>query len=230
MSQRLIRKTNSPIGTTSLGRVVYGIYGGDPDNPDDKTGDSGDGQKDGENGSEGTGSEGQDDSAATGEAKVSKEEIDRLTERMKAADRRAAAAEAKVKEFEDKDKSETERLTEQVTTLQSQVQERDEVIKNLRFENAFALNAKYSWHDPQVVLGLVKGRDDVTIEEDGTVKGLNKALDAIAKEKSFLVKTEGTGGSTPPPSGSSTGSNGKNGSKNVTDAEALRKKYPALNI
>lgn len=226
MSQRLISKTRKHIGTTSAGLAVFALTGAqDDDNTDDVSGGDGSGENDG-----GDGSEGQTDGKKDGDV-ISKEEYDKIVDRMKAADRNAQAALAKVKEYEDKDKGELEKATETVQTLTAQVQERDEVIKSLRLENTFALNTKYSWHDPSDVMELIRKREDVTIDEDGKVKGLDKALDDIAAKKKYLVKQDGQQEQEqdPPPSGSSTGS-GQRGKGKGTDAEALRKKYPALNV
>ena len=230
MSQRLIRKAH-PIGIVK-GVPVYRITGAQPDEGDEgnntpeggATGDSGDG----DTGGEGTG--GETDPSAGGET-VSKEEYERLKSRMQAADKTAADALKKVKEFEDKDKSETERLTSQVQDLTEQNTALAEENKRLKFDNAFAMQSKHSWQDPEIVLGLVRNHESVSIEDDGTVKGMDKALDEIAKTKPFLLKSDEGGGDSGPsgPSGSPTGS-GKKNDPAKQDAEALRKKYPALNV
>lgn len=231
MSQRLIRK-NLFLGYKH-GVPVYRIEGAQPE-----------GEGEGTEGSEGTeggdsgdteGNEGEGEGTgkpAEGET-VSKEEYERLKARMSAADKSAAEALKKVKEYEDKDKSETERLTGQVEELTNANTELVEQNKRLQFDNAFALQSKHSWQDPEIVLGLVRGHEAVTVEDDGTIKGMDKALDAIAKAKPFLLKESGDGegasgssGSTGP-TGSPTGSTKKNDPSKI-DADALRRKYPAL--
>lgn len=225
MSQRLISKARKQIGTTSAGLAVFALSGAqdDPDSTD-VSGEGGDGQQD-----DGEGSEDQDPaSKKTGDV-ISKEEYDKIVDRMKAADRNAQAALAKVKEYEDKNKDEVTKATEKAAELESAVKERDEIIKSLRLENAFALNQKFSWHDPSDVLELVRKRDDVSIDEDGKVVGLDKALDDIAAKKKYLVKSDGSDAGDPPASGSSTGSGRRKDQKTI-DQELLRKKYPALNV
>jgi hypothetical protein len=230
MSQRLIRK--ALIGTVR-GVPVYRISGAQPDgegeNDNGSTGDT-DGDSGGEGGGEGQGEE--TGKPAEGEV-VSKEEYERLKARMSAADKSAAEALKKVKEYEDKDKSETERLTGQVEELSKANESLAEENKRLKFDNAFAMQSKHSWQDPEIVLGLVRSHEAVTIEDDGTIKGLDKALDAIAKSKPFLLKdsdNEDDGDSGPTgPTGSPTGSTKKSDPSKM-DADALRKKYPALNV
>lgn len=232
MGLRSIRKSLSPIGTTSHGVPVYAIFGAEP--PEGDGGDNGGNDPDKQNDpdvSGGTGGDGKDgdDPAKSGGDTISKEEYESLKARMQAADKRADEAAKKVKEYEDKDKGELEKATERVTELETALAEKDKVISDLRFDNAFALSPKHSWHDPAVVLDLVRKRDDVTIGDDGSVKGLEKALDAIAKEKPFLVKgdSDSGGDGTHGASGSSTGSGKKNDGKQVDEA-TLRRKYPAL--
>lgn len=227
VSQRLIRK--HVIGYVN-GRPVFRVFGAQPDGDEGNESGSGEGGDSG-----GTGSEGSDGGEDTGSSSsgetVSKEEHERLKARMQAADKSAAEALKKVKEFEDKDKSETERLTSQVEDLTKTNADLVEENKRLRFDNAFAMQSKHSWQDPEIVLGLVRNHEAVTVEEDGTIKGLDKALEAIAKTKPYLLKSdEGGDGQQPPPaSGSGTGS-GKKNDPSKMDEDALRKKYPALQI
>lgn len=235
MSLRLISK-RTPIGTVH-GKPVFAIFGATPEGEDeDKGGEGGTGETGGDSGADGgdgTGSDG-DKPEDKGDGVISKEEYDKAIARMKAADKNNADLQKKIKEYEDKDKSETERLTGEVTTLKEQNQTLQEENKALRFDNAFALQSKHSWQDPEIVLGLVRKHDLVTVEDDGTIKGLDKALDDIAKTKPFLLKdgSGGEGGSAgrqQPVSGSGTGSGKKNDGGKM-DEDALRKKYPALNV
>jgi hypothetical protein len=230
MSQRLIRK-NFLVGVKH-GVPVYRIAGAQPEGDEGTDGtEGGDG---GDSGDTGKGTEGEGEGTgkpAEGEA-VSKEEYERLKARMSAADKSAAEALKKVKEYEDKDKSETERLTGQVEELTKANADLVEQNKRLQFDNAFAMQSKHSWQDPEIVLGLVRGHEAITVEDDGTIKGLDKALEAIAKAKPFLLKDgddtedDASGGG---PTGSATGSKKKNDPAKM-DEDALRKKYPALQV
>lgn len=233
MSLRLISKSvKTPVAFVN-GVPVYRVFGAEGEGNDSGSGDTGDSGDSGDKGKEGTdtGSEGGDDAKGK-DAVISKEEYDKVQARMQAADKRAADLEKKVKEFEDKDKSELEKAQSDLKTAQDTLAEKDKVILDLRFENAFALKTKYSWHDPEVVLGILRKRDDVEIKEDGTIEGLDKALDAIAKDKPFLVKKEDDddgGDGKGSASGSGTGS-GRRGDQKIADEDKLRSKYKALNV
>lgn len=216
MIQRIAKthpKTGRPIRPLFIdkhGRARYPIMGaaedddnGSGSNSDDNA--SGEGS-DGKDGSGGSGSEDQDgkDSKDGGDSDL-KKQIDSLTERMKAADRRASEAEKKVKEFEDKDKSDLEKAQGDLEAANKTIESLTEANKSLRLENAFAMSKGPTWNDPSLVFDLVRKRDDVTIDDDGNVKGMTEALKAIAKDKPYLVK-EGDGDDGPPRSGSNTGS------------------------
>lgn len=155
---------------------------------------------------------------------ITRAEYDALMSRMKAADKRASAAEKKAKDYEDKDKDELTKATERATELEAATKAQEEVIANLRFANAFALSPKYTWHDPSLVLTELRKRDDVSIDEDGVVQGLDKALDDIAKKKPFLVKTE----QEVPDEASGAPANGRRTNKGALDDAALAKRFPAL--
>lgn len=210
------------------GCPVYGISGARPEG-DDNT-DNTDGTDDSGDGDEGDGgTDGEDKSSEAKKEVISKEEYDALKARMVAADKNTAEALKKVKEYEDKDKSETERLSGQVEELTKANETLAEENKRLKFDNAFALNSKHSWQDPEIVLGLVRNHAEVTIEDDGTVKGLDKALEDISKTKPFLLKDKEDTEENSSASGTSTGA-GRKKDKTSVDQDSLRKKYPALNI
>jgi hypothetical protein len=232
MSQRLIRKSTTPVIGFMKGVPVYRAFGAQPDDGDTTSGDEGSTGDSGEGGTDGEGTDSNDGSGTDANGgTVSKEEYERALARMKAADKNAADALKKVKEYEDKDKSETERLSSEVEDLKKVNEGLADENKRLKFDNAFALQSKHSWQDPEIVLGIVRNHEAVSIDDDGTVSGMEKALDAIAKAKPFLLKTEEGGGDSGPtgPSGSSTGSSKKNDPSKM-DEDALRKKYPALNV
>lgn len=98
--------------------------------------------------------------------------------RMKAADRRANTAEARVAELEP--------IAAKVPELEKQVEAEAEKVKKLRIDNAF-LTSDVEWVDAEAALRLVD-LSDVEIKDDGTVKGLKEALEALATAKPYLVK------------------------------------------
>lgn len=188
------------------------------------------GSQSGENGASGTGGqpngesgEGEQQKPATQE-QVSKADYEALQRRMKAADQATAAAVAKVKEFEDKNKDELTRATEEAETAKQEAAGLRKSLQVQQIANAFFGSNKVNWHNSRRALQVLD-TSNVTIEDDGTVKGIDAAIDKLAKSDPYLVKPGGN--DERPPSGD--GKDGKGGNRGTqTDREALVKKYPAL--
>lgn len=141
----------------------------------------------------------------TNDATVTRAEYDQIKARMQAADKRAADLQTKIKEWEDKDKSDLEKAQGQVETL---TQERDDLrgkLKDQALQNAFLTDNKYSWHDPRDALRLMD-MEGVDVSDDGSVSGLKPAIEKLAKAKPHLVKVDD--------SGNGKGSSGASGSAN----------------
>ena len=219
-----------PIGYLN-GKPIWPVLGGAEDDADGSSGAGGsdgsdadadeNGNGDEGNGTESDGSESQ--SEGDGKETVSKAEFDRITARMKAADQRASAAENKIKKIEDAEKTDLERATSENEELKTSLSEKDSRIQDLTMELAFFKSNKVDWHDP----ALARKEIDmalVTVDDDGTVRGMDKALEKLAKDKPFLVnKGEQSGG------GRSGGSfNGGGGKSTTTDKNKLANKYSAL--
>lgn len=248
LEARGLERFTTPLGYRQDGSPFYLIGGASPDDPTngDGTGGSGDGGAAGGSGSgseDQSGGDGGSDAAGnnSGGTTVSKEEFDRVIERMKAADRNAAAAAAKLKELEEKDLSEQEKIAKRLPELEAQVNELAAENKGLKAKVAFLGIDTHSWHDPDVALGQVDLSE--VIDADGNIdkKALKKSVEDLAKNKPFLVKSanddksggsgsgaQGNQGGTGS-SGTPAGSGGKPGSNQSLDEAALRKKYPALN-
>lgn len=241
LTNRGLERFTTPLGYKKDGSPFYLIGGASPD--DDSNDDGGTGGTGGGEG--GSGSEGQNDGGTGSDAggndsakdKVDKAEYDALMERMKAADRNKSETERKLKELQDKDLSEQERLAKKLPELEQTVQQLSEENKGLKAKVAFLGLDGISWHDPDVALGQVDLSE--VLKDDGTIdKGLlKKAAEKLAKDKSYLVKSaqddgkgqQKDGGQGQGSSGSPVGGGSNNGNKNGLDEAALRKKYPALN-
>jgi hypothetical protein len=238
-----------PMGVRPDGRYIYPIAGASPDDPsNDEGGAGGSGDGGGEGGSEGQGGGDGDgtDKGADGKDSetVSKAEYDKIQERMKAADRNAAEALKKLRELEEKDLSEQEKVLKRVPELEQTVATLTEENKGLKAKVAFLGFDGFSWHDPDVALGQVDLSE--VLKEDGTIdkKALKKAAEDLSKSKPFLVKSandsgngdgkggdgKGSGSGGQGSSGAGVGSGGKGGSGNGVDEAALKAKYPALNV
>lgn len=179
------------------------------------------------------------DAGSDGDAKkddgaaISRKEYEKVLERMRASDRNNSELQKKLREYEDKDKSESERLerdlNEALETNQTVASERDQ----LRLENAIMRQAGNRFRDLSDVVRFVDLTD--LQDEDGKVddKKVKSALDDLAKTKSYLLAEDGDGSDEGDQSGSNNGSSGtsmnrdKNKGKGI-DRETLAKKYPAL--
>lgn len=230
MNTRLTGISHHPrevLGFRSNGQPIYPIAGGSVD-AGTEGGDAGDGAT-----TDSTDAGASTDDSGAGSTTIDKAEHDKVVARMNAADKAKGEAEkrlnetlARLKEFEDKDKSEIEKAQADAAEAQKRAEEAETALKRERINNAFLLHNSVTWHNPEKALALLD-LSEVTISDDGTVVGMDKAIEALAKSDAYLVKTEDTPGGSLPPSGAPAGS-GPKGQKQL-DREALRKKYPALN-
>lgn len=189
------------------------------DKKDDDTDDSGDGDDDGD--------DDDDDGSDDDDDKVSKADLLKLQKRMKAADQRASKAEAALKAIEDDKKDDLTKATDRVTELEGKVTELTEQLQSERLNNAFLAANKHTWHKPGAALKLAQSEgflEDV-VQDDGTVdsKALETALNKLAKEHEYLVKSEGSGSSGEPSSKRS-----KNGKDDKAQSAADARRAPAL--
>lgn len=247
----------SPLGILRSGRPVWPIFGAEPDDDDADDQDDLDDDEDDEDDESATGAdkskakakdkEGDDDDlkdrVEDAEARAA-----RYKKRMQAADRKNSELAARVAALEkgkgegDKDGEPSKELTE----AKQEVESLRAANSTLRVENSFLLNNKFSWHDPEDVLALVLKDEDVEVDEDGNVEGMEAALKRIAKKKPWLVKQADSTGDddgddddddededdapaarrTRRPSGGA--QNGRRGTKGA-DRQQLIQTYPALN-
>jgi hypothetical protein len=157
--------------------------------------------------------------------KVSKEDFDKLFSRMQAADRAKTAAEHKLSEIEkaklgDLDRAKTERdeAVKENTELQK-------VVQQMRIENAFHRENKYTWHDSADALAALD-MSVVQIGEDGKVEGLKAAIDDVAKRKPHFVKKDT--GPAPVATGDPANGTRKGEKAESADRKALANRFPAL--
>ena len=181
-----------------------------------------------------------DDSGDTGEKTadsetVSKADFEKLKARMRAADKRAGAAENKLRELQDAGKPEAEKAAKELEELRAAHQQATEALNTARLENAVLKDTTFQWNDPEDVVehalrALRKG--DLEIDEDGDVEGVGQWLKDLAKRKPHFVKPAASEGDSEDdaagPTGGNVGSGKKKGRAKVDEA-ALLKKFPALN-
>lgn len=165
------------------------------------------------------------------EGTISASEFEALKNRMAAADRRATAAEAKVQEYENKDKTELQLAQDEAAKAAKAQEDLERELRAARIGNAFLISNKYAWHNPDRALSLLD-LADVTIDDDGKVVGLDKAIDALAKAEPYLIKpseSDDDDDDDEPKvqSGAAVGS-AKGGAKSKHDRAAMEAKYPGL--
>lgn len=176
---------------------------------------------------------------ASGSGKDPKDDLEAVTARMKAADRNAAearkaleAANAKIKEFEDKDRSELEKAQNDAREAQEVRDKLNQTVSGLRMQVAFLSSNDVNWHDPAVALRLLD-TTDISIDDDGNVKGMKEAIKRLADGHKYLVKSKdgdaGNGDEERPPrkkTGDST--NGSVGGGSKIDRKKMEERFPAL--
>lgn len=177
------------------------------------------------------------DGGGTGEPStetVSKAEFDRVQEHLRQADRKREEAEKRLKEIDDKDKSELERTTARVEELEKEKEKQDRELADLRLQNAFLTVNAITWHNPGAALTLARqeGYLEGVVSEDGKVDQakLKTKLEQFAGKNDYLVKKDGaTPPPPPPPSGSGVGSGGRQRDNGTPEEAALKARYRVLN-
>lgn len=234
-----------PVGYVR-GKPVWPIMGGAPDDGDDHgdSGDSGSGDDHGDSASRGDGSTGDrgdsTDSGGSGDKGdgdkdvVTRADLEAMERRMQAADKRASDAEKKLKDIEDAKKDDLTKAQDRVTELEGQLEELNTTVSDLRLQNAFLSTNKFTWHDSDTALSIARSKgflDDV-VNDKGEVdnKALGSALEKLAKEQAYLVKTEKDDDKDDDgPSGSSGPGRSDNSKDKAGRKQELRRRFPALN-
>lgn len=221
MNQRFTRKKFLSLPDGRIIELIWGAEDDEDDDDEDKDGDK-DGDKNGADG--GT----DKDKSSSKEEVVPKSELEALHERMRAADRRASAAELKLREIDDKDKSELDKATRDLGEVTTERDKLKTDLDSVRLQLAFVSDNKFQWNNPKAALKLAD-LSEVKIGEDGSVTGLDKALQALAKSDPYLLKgkAEDDDEDEDPPSGSGSTKRRKDDKAKV-DKEALARQYPAL--
>lgn len=171
-----------------------------------------------------------DDNSGTGET-VSRTDFDKLFARMQAADRAKTTAEKALREREQKDMSEVDRLKAQLEDATSRADGSDDRLKAMIIENAFHRDNTVTWHDVSDAIAALD-LSGVEVGEDGKVKGMAAAIKDVAKRKPHYVKTssdkdEGEGTTQPAANGASNGR--RKGEKGETfDRQKMVNRFPAL--
>lgn len=182
----------------------------------------------------GTGTEGTDDKDVKDpEKKRLSDEAAQHRTKAKAEKERADAAETKLREYEDKNKSELEKAQRDAEEFKAkadklQAQVNDQAVKLAFFESGSAAlfkNATTGLRLLKEELGELKPDDEGKVD----TKTIKAKAEALLKEQPYLAADGDSEGSAGGSSGDASGrpNNGKKDSSKV-DYEALAKKFPAL--
>lgn len=242
----------SPVTFLSkTGRIVAlpFVGGGAPDDDDnDKPGDGGDGNGTGADGGDGTGTgndadaddDDDDDDGDDGLPDSVKAILRKNRKEARDARKAAAAAakavedaNAKVRKYEDRDKSDLDKFKERAEQAEARAAELEKANKTIALRAAFLADTSVAWVDPEDALELAfrkYGLQDLDVDDaTGTVadrKALRKVIKDLSSEKAYLVKSADSDGDSKRPSGAKFNGGGKQ--KSGDDTEALARKYPAM--
>lgn len=161
------------------------------------------------------------DSAKT----YSAEEYEQLKSRMAAADRRADAEAAKVKKFENANKSDLERAQAEAAEAKQKADALAGQLKNAALQNAFLGNTSVTWQDPTDAFALLQQHfmEGVEVDEAGKVTGMDNAVKLLAKNKAYLVKPAAASEAT----GTAQNGQRKGEKENGIDA-GLKSRFPSV--
>lgn len=162
------------------------------------------------------------------------EEYEALQRRMQAADRTATAAQNKLAEIENAKKDDLTKAKDELTQLLAENAALKESNKNTLLKADFGL-VGVQWHNPSTAYTTLLNEypDAVHVDDEGKVVGMKTAVEKLAKEHAYLVKTtaeeenkdEASAATGPVKNGKRKGDTGDS-----AVAEALRKRMPALAV
>jgi hypothetical protein len=148
--------------------------------------------------------------------KVDRAEYDRIKTRRKAAEDKVDKLLVKIEELKVKSTSDDELKKDLQSTKDENARLRTQV-ESLSRSNAFLSDNSHEWIDPAAALKLLDD-SDIEIDENGVTQGLKPALDKLAKDKPFLLKTVEKAKPKPPRSGDQPGG-GRRPTKQVQEQE-----------
>jgi hypothetical protein len=196
------------------------------------------GQGDGSN--SGSGDSGADDAGT--KTPVTPEELEAIMNRLKAADKRAADFEAKVKEHERAGQTEVEKAKADLAEKDVVIETMSRQLRDQAVQLAAMTSANHiTWHDPSDALAFIMKDEQVAALEirDGQVNAaiVKAAADRVAKAKPYLVKSgveddKGKGNNGQQQNNGNATGGSMNGDRKdgdgQADADKMRQKYPAL--
>ena len=202
--------------------------------PDDGGGSGGSGEgapadeggdgKEGESGEGGEGGEGSGEEIKDPEKKRLADEAAKHRREKNETAKQLAAAQKRIKEMEDKDKTELEKAQGDLKTHTERVATLETTNGKLALEVAFLKVANGRFRDPDDALALLD-RSKIEIDPaEGTASGVKEAVEKLAKAKPYLLKDDEGGG----PSGAPFNKRGGDGKQ--IDKAKFAERFPAARI
>jgi hypothetical protein len=182
MSMRLAgERMRRVIGIASTGFPIYAISGSEGD----ETG--GDGETKTEEKEKEGSAGGAGETTPPAPVTVTLEEYETIKRRMEAADSEKGKLAKQLREIEDKDKSEVDKLKRDFEEAQAELKKAREEALAAKLSSEILKFPGFVWHDPEAVLRLVD-MEMISVDEAGAVKGVKDALNKLAKDKPYLLK------------------------------------------
>ena len=215
MSTRLAdERMRRVIGIASTGWPIYAISGSEGDN--DGSEDENDKAKEKE-GTGDTGGTGGDGGQGTPQPRVfSEEEYSTILRRLEAADKAKGEMEKRLRAIDDADKSELEKAKRDLEEIRQKAEKAEAAALQARLANEILKFPGFVWHDPEAILKLVDMEKISVDPETDKVTGVKDALQALAKDKPYLLKGKQDSGK----DGKSGGSGGNSGASGHNPAGA----------
>lgn len=190
MSMKLAKSRESRVlGIASTGWPIFPIFGAEPDDENEETDDSNSSDS-----GDSDGDSGESSSAEKLAEMVTRAEYDTILKRLQAADKAKGAAEKRLREMDDAEKSELEKAQRDLQVATERAERAEAEALRARMEKELLKYPGYTWHDPDAVLTLVD-MDLIDVDEEtGKIKGVREALKKLATEKPYLLKGKASEG------------------------------------
>lgn len=155
-----------------------------------------------------------------------------LNKKAKDAEIERDSFKTKVDEEDRKKRTVEENLKTDLDNANARISTLESVNAKLAITNAILNETKYSWNDVEIVAAQLNSQI-VKVNEDGSVEGIKKELDRVAKDQSFLLKSRNQGQQQNSGQQQGTGfqpgqGGANNGGSGNPDPKELAKNYPAL--
>lgn len=212
-------------------RGLVALDGGDDEDEDDNSDDGSNEDGEDQGGSSGTGDDGKKDPVRDPKRRDASREAAKYRTRARDAEKRLAETEARLREIDDKDKSELEVAKRDLAELSARAEKAEARVAELEKRDAFfSSGAAALFVDPSVAIGLLDLKD-IEPDDDGVfdLKTVRDRAEALLKVKPYLRATSGNDkddDSSKEPSGRP--ANGPRGKNKNAPSDTLVKKFPAL--